>query len=377
MTVLPLLYVFLLARSLIFINAKKIMVGKGENDDSCIDCENYTSLLEGIDASFQSSGNVTLELSDFEYQLTAGDIAQYLMKFSNRSLIFENPGEEKNKIISIMGRRSGLKLSKIIFHDEIFSFSIKNLLQFQVENIHFLFLRQNKKLLGCLICSKETENSFHPTILKLNFLNFECQAETSISLEERDYSLIDFEGYNFSISLESINIHIQKIGHFQNFLKISGIVPTIEFGFSNRFIGVKDLVFTGGESITIVRNNLKNLNFIFESSSFNNVKAFEIIAHSAAIEFVNCAFLFNHINQWLILENVAPSFIFIKYSNITITNSTCNGNYILSNPKYTFFISERSRAIFLNIHINEINIGEVNLFQVDFYEKKLYLFINK
>ena len=71
------------------------MVGKGENDDSCIDCENYTSLLEGIDASFQSSGNVTLELSDFEYQLTAGDIAQYLVKFSNRSLIFQNPGEDK------------------------------------------------------------------------------------------------------------------------------------------------------------------------------------------------------------------------------------------------------------------------------------------
>ena len=156
--------------------------------------------------------------------------------------------------------------------------------------------------------------------------------------------------------------------HF--FLKISGIAPTIELGFSKRFIGVKNLGFIGGESITVVRNDLKNLNVIFESSSFNNVKAFEIIAQSATIQFVNCAFFFNHINQWLIPKNVAKSFIFIKYCNITLMNSTCHGNYSLSNSNYTFFLSEQSRAIFLNLYVKEIKIGEVNLFLVEFKKNK-------
>ncbi len=111
------------------------------------------------------------------------------------------------------------------------------------------------------------------TLLNLNDVNFECFSGTAISLDERDFSLIEFEGYSFNIKLERIIIIIQNIGYFQLFLKILGIFYEVEM--ANRFINVKNLDFIGGESLTFGRNSLKNLNVSFESSSFSNFKAFE------------------------------------------------------------------------------------------------------
>lgn len=70
MILLPLIYVGLLTRALIFIDMKKIIVGIGAANDTCTDCEKFTFLLEGIESSYKKGDeNVTLELLDFEYQI--------------------------------------------------------------------------------------------------------------------------------------------------------------------------------------------------------------------------------------------------------------------------------------------------------------------
>ena len=53
-------------------------MGIGAENSSCADCLKFTSLLEGIESSFESNETVTLELLDFEYQMRAEDIAQFL-----------------------------------------------------------------------------------------------------------------------------------------------------------------------------------------------------------------------------------------------------------------------------------------------------------
>ncbi len=126
------------------------------------------------------------------------------------------------------------------------------------------------------------------------------------------------------MNLGDIKIIINRIGFFKNFLKISGIVPHLEFGFSNRFIGVKFLEFLGEKSLTLVRNTINNLN----ASYFANVKTFEINALS---------------------------------SNITLKNSICRGDYLTSNENYKFFKSEKSRALFFNLNLFDIKIGEVRV----------------
>ena len=210
MIILTLLYVGVLTRALNFINAKKIIVGIEAINDSCTQCLKFTSLLEGIENSFQSDENVTLELLDFEYKIKAEDIAQYLMRFSNRSLTFKNSGKDENKIIFFKGRKNDFRLSKIIFYEEFFSFNIQNLLQLHIENIHFVFSRQYQTLDGCMICHKKIENSLTIKILIMNVVNFECITATSISLDAKEFSLIDFEGHNFSINLERINpLHLR------------------------------------------------------------------------------------------------------------------------------------------------------------------------
>jgi hypothetical protein len=165
-------------------------------------------------------------------------------------------------------------------------------------------------------------------------------------------------GYNFIIDLERIIIFIQNIGYFQNFLKIYGIVPELDYGFSNRFVGVRNLSFIGGESLKIVRNTLENLNVSFEASSFNNVEVFEINILTTAIQFVDCAFLMG-IEEQSSQRIAAKYFISINNTNITLENSSFSGDYSISNENYQFFISEWSRALLLNLNIKEINIGEV------------------
>ncbi len=55
----------------------------------------FSSILEGIESSYHSDQNITLELVDFEYQLKAEDISRYLMSSSNRSLILKTKEKEK------------------------------------------------------------------------------------------------------------------------------------------------------------------------------------------------------------------------------------------------------------------------------------------
>jgi hypothetical protein len=290
----------------------------------------FGDVLEGIESSFLSDENVTLELLDFEYR-----ISRFLTGFSNRSLIFKNPGEEKNRFIFFVGRRNGSELSKIIFHQQSFLLKIKNLLQLEIPNVHFIFLSQNLNLVGCLICYEETENTLNLTILKLSFVNFESISALAYSLDERDFSLVNFEGYNFIIDLERIIIFI---GYFQNFLIINWIVPELEYGFSNRFIRVRNLSFLAGEPLTIVRNTLKNLNVSFESSSFDNVKVFEIDVLSTDIHFVDCAILVGE--EQSPLSDRAKSFFSINNSNIIFENSSFSGDYSINNENYKFFISK-------------------------------------
>ena len=95
MIVLPLLYMGILSGCLISIYTRNIIVGIGADNNSCADCLKFTSLLEGIESSFQSNETVTLGLLDFEYQIREEDIAQYLNNSSNRSLNFKSQGEEK------------------------------------------------------------------------------------------------------------------------------------------------------------------------------------------------------------------------------------------------------------------------------------------
>jgi hypothetical protein len=319
----------------------------------------FADILEGIESSFLSDENATLELIDFEYRINAEDISRFLTRFSNRSLIFRNTGEEKNRFIFFMGKRNGSELSKIIFHEEFFSLNLNNLQQLVIQNIQFIFLSQKMTWLGCLICLEETENTVSFTILKLYFVNFESISGLAISPGKRDFSLIDFVGYNFTIDLESINIHIQTIGYFQNFLKIYGIVlKQLDYGFYTRFIGVRNLSFMGGESLTILRNTLENLNVSFEASLFNVVNFFEINILSTAIKFLDCSFLLG--KEQSSLRNAANSFISINNTNITIDNSSFRGDYSIINENYIFFISERSRVLIFNLIIEEINIAEVS-----------------
>ncbi len=71
----------------------------------------------------------------------------------------------------------------------------------------------------------------------------------------------------------------------------------------------------GGESLTIVRNTLENVNVSFEASFFTNVKVFEINVLSAAIQFVDCLFLLSE-EQSSLNDDAAQSFISIIFSNI-------------------------------------------------------------
>jgi hypothetical protein len=210
-----------------------------------------------------------------------------------------------------------------------------------------------------LICLEETENKLNPTILKLNFVNFESISALTKSLDERDFSLINFMGYNFILDLEGIIIFIQNIGYFQNFLKIYGIVPELEYGFSNRFIRVRNLSFIGGKSLTIVRNTMENLNVSFEASSFKTVEVFEINILSTSIQFVDCTFLMG-IEEQSLQRIAAKYFISTNNTNITLENSSFSGDYSISNENYQFFISERSQALFLNLNIKNIKISEVS-----------------
>ncbi len=137
----------LLSRASIFIHTKRIIVGLEAHNDSCTDCIKLTSLLEGIESSYQINENVTLELLDLEYQIGAEEIEQYLKNFSEHSLMFTNPVGKISKIIFLTGRPS-----KIYFQEEFFSLNLINLLQLQIENIHFVFFGQNKPLQDCLFC---------------------------------------------------------------------------------------------------------------------------------------------------------------------------------------------------------------------------------
>ncbi len=96
-----------------------------------------TSILEGLKSSFQSKENVNLELLDFEFQIKAEDIAQYMKSFPNRNVVFESPDEKKSKFNIINGRKSGSRLSKISLYDQIFSLNIKNIIRIEISNLKF------------------------------------------------------------------------------------------------------------------------------------------------------------------------------------------------------------------------------------------------
>ena len=87
------LYLGLLVIALIGHHAKKIIAGIEAENDSCLECLKYASLLEGIEISFLIDENVTLELSDYEYHLRKEDVSQYLTKFPNISLNFHASNE--------------------------------------------------------------------------------------------------------------------------------------------------------------------------------------------------------------------------------------------------------------------------------------------
>ena len=103
---------------------------------------------------------------------------------------------------------------------------------------------------------------------------------------------------------------------------------------------------------------MKNLNVSFEASSFNNVKVIEINVLSTASQFLDCAFFVGKGLSSIV--NAVNAFISINNTNITLLNSSFWGDFSISDENYKFFISERSRALFLNLNIKEINIGEVS-----------------
>lgn len=202
-------------------------------------------------------------------------------------------------------------------------------------------------------------------------INFESIAGPYIyiSIEEKEISLIDIEGFNFVVNLEKVNIIIQKVGYFQNFLRIFGIVPELEYIVPNRNITAKNVEFIGGEAATLIKNSLRNLNISFESSSFINVKAFEVYAFSVDIRFLNCKFLMGNNNQWPVVTNAVAAFLLISFSNIAIQNSIFLGNYSINNQNHILFISEDSRNLFLNLNVKNISIREV--------KKMIYFFFKK
>ena len=95
-------YFGIIAESLIFTLSTKIFVGKEAKNYFCEDCLKFNSLLLAIEYSFYSEDNINLELLDFEYHLREENIAEFLSTFSNRSLFFTPPiNDKKNKIINI------------------------------------------------------------------------------------------------------------------------------------------------------------------------------------------------------------------------------------------------------------------------------------
>ena len=198
-------------------------------------------------------------------------------------------------------------------------------------------------LYGCFFCLKDTENANSFTLLNLYVIHFECISGTSILLDRREFSLLDFEGKSFNINLKGIVIAIKNIGYFQNFLKINGTVPNLEKSpKSIRIVCIDKMEVFGEESLTLVRNILNNINVTFEFSKFYNVRAFEFNVLSTDIIFLNCSFYMDVKTQWLIPNNLAKSFIYLKFSNITIIDSNYTGDYVMTYEKYNFFTSDQS-----------------------------------
>jgi hypothetical protein len=358
---LPLLYLGLLASALKFLHTKKIIVGIEAEKYPCPDCLKFRSILEGMEYSFLSNENITLELIDLDYIVEPEDISHYLMSSSNRSLIFKNKPDVKSKSFFLIGTGSPSRLSRIIFHGEFFSLDIINIFQIQIENIHFVFLGQKLPLVGCLVCLNEIDYAFSLSLIIMNNVHFECASGATIYLDDGEFSLLEVQAYEFSINLFNIKILMERIGYFKNFLKISGVVPQQGFMSSERFIGVKYFEFLGNKSLTLVRNIIKNLNASFESSFFENVKVFEINASYATIHFKNCSFFLDNSNLWSIPNNLAKSFLYNQHSNLTIESSNCRGVYLNSNENYIFFVAERSQAFIYNFQVYDINIGEVGV----------------
>jgi hypothetical protein len=362
MIALPLLYLGLLNRALTFLDTKKIIVGKETHNYSCIDCMKYTSILEGIEASYLSNQNTTLELADFDYEVKTEEIARFMMSSSNRSLIFKNQRGANNKSMLFLGRKSSLRLTRIVFYEEFFSLDISNLIELKIENIHFYFMGPNIPSLSCLICLKELEYTFTLSVLFMERVYFECVSGATISLvDQREVSLIEVEGYEFIINLNDIKIFIDRIGYFKHFLKLSGIAPRPGFSPYIRFIRVKFFEFLAEKSLTLVRITLNHLNASLESCYFGNVNKFEINVLSSAFRLENCSFFLDNSYQSLITSNLAKFFIFILSSNITLENSIYRGVYLNSNENYSFLVSEQSRTFFINVKVLNIKNGEVNV----------------
>ena len=191
-----------------------IIVGKESEKEKCENCSKFTTLLEGIEASFISSSNVSLILVDEEYHLKVENFTTFLQN-NKTSVFFSSSLEKQIRSLTISGRNKSF-LSKIIFYDEIFSIGLRNL-NFKMENIQIIFLLNFETKVTCFLCLKTKENVLSLSELYIRKVKIESKNLSIVSLNEKEFTLIDVFAESFNINLYEIDIRIEYIAFFKFF----------------------------------------------------------------------------------------------------------------------------------------------------------------
>ena len=350
-----------------------IIVTTDENlknsDDYSFITKNF---LEALEHALGAEGNSTIQFFDEKYNLDEETISNFLEKRANRSLVFEKAKTEKMTTITLKGDLT--KKTKLVFYDRLINL-ILNGISLQVDRIYFLFTEKINEdfKYSCFFCAFGDGKTLAELILKESTITYN---QTTFSfIENKNLTFILIHVSDFLVYLENVNITLNGVCMFENFLNVKSTNNLLEpaaISQKNSLINFRIITIEAWHAPFPLIFQMENSIVEFQSLIVKNLIPFKFLMNQIDIIINNTTFLIIHCSSTIMNWQGTLSFMETVNSSLSIKNSRIIGDISSCN---IISVGEEN-LIFLNAReLNEISLYSIEFSQIYIKDVKKSTFI--